>query len=283
MSSRLTRGGARALALPVAALALVLHARPAAANPHTLAFTYPWETLGKGQVEVEQYVDIIPIRVFAEAGSKATVVEPRYELTTEFEYGITDRLELGLYLAMKNAPEEQGAGSPLAFDGVKQRLRYRIGKENELPVDISLYLEIEEMHDALEIEEKVNLQKRFGPLKAMINLWAEQEFARDGAVLNLHPTGGLSYQLTPNFSLGIETWTSANINLNGSAPKPTPGSVEAFNMQPHQFLGPSVAFLWDKLWWAVSAYGRLDDASRPMRAGEELGHLYVRSIVGLSL
>jgi hypothetical protein len=256
----------------------------AAANPRPLPFSYPWETLSKGEAEIEQIVDIAPIRVFEAPGSTKTVVEPRYELTTELEYGITDRLELGLYFAAKNAPEEQGAGAPLVFDGVKQRLRYRIGKEGQLPVDLSVYFEVAELHDEIELEEKLNLQKRFGNLKLLSNLWVEQSFERGGNVeLKLHPTAGLTYQVTPNLFVGAEYWLNAVVKLHETAgeDEADPNGTAAFNDRPHNFVGPALALFWDKLWWSTAAYGRVDEVSRAMRPGDAFGHFYVRTAIGL--
>lgn len=284
-STRRTSGRiARPLAMAVALLAPLFSARTARANPHPLPFTYPWETLSQGEAEVEQYVDIVPLRTFEAPGaSRKTVVDPRYELTTEIEYGITDRLELGLYFAAKNAPEELGANAPIGFDGIKQRLRYRIGKEGELPVELSVYFEVAEMHDEIELEEKLNLQKRFGHVKAMANLWIEESFVRGGAMqLQLHPTGGVAYQVTPNLWTGVEYWMTAAIPLTAHE-SAAPGSVDAFNARSHHFVGPTLAFVWDKLWWGLGGYARLDDFSRAMQPGDALGHVWVRSVVGMML
>jgi hypothetical protein len=276
-------GAGKKLAVAAAFLAAALSPGRAAANPRPLPFTYPWETLSQGEAEVEQYVDVVPLRALDGSGDgrAMTVIEPRYELQTEIEYGITDRLELGLYLVAKSAPEEQGAGSPLAFDGLKQRLRYRIGNEGQLPVDMSIYFEVSEMHDELELEEKLNLQKRFGRLKLLANLWVEQSFVRGGAVdFVLHPTGGLTYQVTPNVWTGAEYWMQAIMPLTAEEQAPA-GSVAAFNAHSHHFAGPALAFVWDKLWWSTGAYARLDEATRPMQVGDAFGHFYARTVIGL--
>lgn len=273
----------------LASLLPLLTPRFASANPRPLPFTYPWETLSQGQAEIEQYVDVVPLRVLeGSAGSTKTVVEPRFELQTEVEYGITDRLELGLYLVAKNAPEEAGAGAPLVFDGLKQRLRYRIGKEGQLPVDMSVYFEVAEMRDELEVEEKLNLQKRFGSLKLLANLWVAQSFERGGNVaLELHPTAGFTYQVTPNLFAGAEYWMKASVPLHeaqGAGHEvAAPDSPAAFNDSAHQFAGPALAFVWDKVWWSTGAYARLDEIGRPMQPGDHFGHFYVRTVIGLQL
>ena len=80
-----------------------------------------------------------------------------FQLITEIEYGVTDKLELGLYFQFVSEPGE----APLIFDGIKQRLRYRLAEQGQWPVDVSVYAELAEMHDEVELELKLNLaQKR---------------------------------------------------------------------------------------------------------------------------
>jgi hypothetical protein len=38
-----------------------------------------------------------------------------------------------------------------------------------------------------------------------------------------------------------------------------------------------------KLWWSVGAYLRLDDMKRAVEIDDQYGHLWVRSVIGLSL
>jgi hypothetical protein len=101
------------------------------ANPRPFPFSYTYPTVAPGHLEVEQYVDIIPIRVERELadGTVEGVIRPRFQLQTELELGITDKLELGLYLVFEQGPGD----SPLRFRGVKQRVRYRLFEQGELP------------------------------------------------------------------------------------------------------------------------------------------------------
>jgi hypothetical protein len=94
--------------------ALVCLALPARANPRPLPYSYPYETLPAEEAELETYVDITPVRIVdpEDATGNGRIWDQQYRLQTEFEYGITDRLELGLYLVLANE-----AGGPLAFDG----------------------------------------------------------------------------------------------------------------------------------------------------------------------
>ena len=80
-------------------------ARSAAANPRPLPFTYPYETLAEEEVEIEQYVDMTPVRAIPVATGQPAWLNI-YRLQTEFEYGITDRLELGLYVQYVPRPSD---------------------------------------------------------------------------------------------------------------------------------------------------------------------------------
>ncbi len=59
------------------------------ATPQPLPFTYVWETLPEGSLEVEQYVDYTPLKTVDPATGSPTYVGVS-QFQTEFEYGITD-------------------------------------------------------------------------------------------------------------------------------------------------------------------------------------------------
>ena len=138
----------RSLLAASLALTPLVAARPAAANPRPLPFTYPYQTLPEGEAELEQYLDVSPLRTVADGGLPGSKQwELGYYAQTELEYGITDRLELGLYLVGGQDP-----GSSFVLDGTKQRLRLRLAEEGQWPVDTAVYFEVSELHDELELE-----------------------------------------------------------------------------------------------------------------------------------
>lgn len=250
----------------------------ARANPRALPFTYPYQTLEKGAIEVEQFVDVTPsLALSSSTGAPANL--GLFLFQTEFEYGLTDRLELGLYFQF--APQAgdgfAGAGA-LGSTGAKQRLRYRIGREGELPIDVSVYGELTETDREFEIEAKVNLEKRFGALRLMTNLWTEYELYYDGKrewVLN--PTLGATYQILPELHAGLEGWVRAEFPEAG-VPDPRP-----FGLGPHAYVGPAFMFNFGRLWWSVGAYFRVSDAERPVEVGDSFGKVWLRAIAGVEL
>ena len=117
------------------AVAVFLVSAAAHANPKTLPFSYGTATTAPGGFELEQYVDLIPIKVERELGDGGleSTWAMRFQLQTELEYGLTDRVELGFYLSFV-----QGAaadGSPLQFQGIKQRVRWRVS-DDEWPLEL---------------------------------------------------------------------------------------------------------------------------------------------------
>ena len=266
-----------------AALAVLAVPAMAAANPRPLPFTYPYETLPEGGIEVEQYLDATPVRTLVDGadGRPQSVFDQRYGVQTELEYGITDHLELGAYLVFEQDPNERNGA--LGFDGTKQRLRYRFAEEGELPVDVAIYGELAEFHDEIEFEEKVILGKRFGNLRLMANLWVEQEVERGNSDVGFvyNPTLGATYQVDPRLWLGVEGW--AHGYFNDEASQATPGTPEAFNAKTHVFVGPAISLQFGRVWASVAPYFRLDDMARAAQIGDQYGKVWVRGVLGVEL
>jgi hypothetical protein len=249
----------------------------AMANPRPLPFTYPYETLPAEEAEIEQYVDLTPVRIpdTTDPSGTATLWDQKYMLQTEFEYGITDRLELGLYLVFVN-----DAGGPLAFDGLKQRLRLRLAEQGDWPVDVGLYGEVAEFHDEFELEQKLILSRRFDRVRLMANLWFEESLERYQGELEtrFRPTAGATAEITPNLHLGVEYWGVGKFENDAPA-----ASVTRFNDGFHHYVGPAVSLQFGKLWWSTAAYFRVDGTKRSSQVGDLYGHAWVRTVIAVAL
>ena len=258
---------------------------PARATPRTLPFSYPNETLPKGALEVEMYTDVNPLRVAADpsGATPGNIWAPEYRLQTEFEYGITDRVELGLYQVFE-APPVPGGDNAFLFDGLKWRVRTRLAEPGELPVDIGLYLELETMHDELALEGKVNLQRRLGGVRLLANLWAEEAWVRPldtkahgrQAEFIINPTAGASFEVTPTFQPGFEYWARGQLSASGDTPQ------DRENSRVHHFLGPTSHLNFGRLWWTAGLYLHLNSTSKP-NPGDAYGPVWFRSVIGLDL
>ena len=276
----------RVIAIALAGAAL-LPSGASRANPRALPFTYPSESLPKGASEVEQYTDLTPVKAYTGGSTPSWTLN--YTLTTEFEHGITNRLELGLYLALQSdtGSGSGSANSPLTFSGIKQRLRYRFAAPGQWPVDVAVYLELAELSNEVELEGKLNLQRRVGPVRFMVNLWAEHEFYYNGMqewVLN--PTAGVTAQIRPMFHLGFEYWMHAEVGRTGGpalAPSAMLDAATVANTNAHSYLGPAMLLQFGRFWWSTGAYLRLDGIHDPLPVGALYGHFWIRTIIGLDI
>jgi len=257
--------------------------RSAGATPVPLPFTYPYETLQKGEGEDELYGDMTPLRVQAAPAdpTRGRIWEPAYVLQNELEYGVSDRVELAFYQVMEASPQD-GGGNSMTFDGFKYRARIRLAEAGQLPVDVALYFELETLHDEVSLEEKVILAKRFGAFHWMTNLWVEQELNRpwdDGqrnADFVINPTMGMTYEVAPWFQPGLEDWARGTFGGTQLSP------VDGRNKQVHDFLGPTFHFNWGKVWFSLGAYANLSSMNKP-EYGAAYGPVWFRTLLGFNL
>jgi hypothetical protein len=222
-------------------------------------------------------VDVIPTRVARERsdGTLEGVLGHRYVLQTEFEYGITDRLEGAFYLVFRQSAAV-GSGS-LHLQGIKQRLRYRFANDYEWPVGVAAYFEVAEFNDEIEVEEKLILGRRFGRLQVLANVWFEQEryFQTKETKLIYNPTAGVTWEFSPRFIAGLEYWVRGRMD-GGAASGDSPS-------HPHHYLGPTLLLQGEAMWLSVGAYLGLSTVGKGFQVGEAYGPLWIRALLGVDL
>ncbi|HEX4419331.1 MAG TPA: hypothetical protein VH165_15575 [Kofleriaceae bacterium] len=250
------------------------------ANPRPLPFTYTTDTLPAGGVEVEQYVDLEPLRAQNPiSGDKQWYLPSAF--LTEIEIGIADRLELGLYMTIVPDPGEQLVNKALfpgEGSGLKQRLRYIFADPDELPVDVGVYGELTETEREVEFEGKLLLQKRFDRVRVAANISSEYElYFSEQREFVLNPSLGVTYEVSPKLHLGLDSWLRGEYPMN---PKP---ASRTFGLGPETYVGPAVMTNFGKIWWAVGAYVRVSDFSHELQPGEPYGPIYFRSMIGYDL
>lgn len=265
--------------LAVLLLASVAAPRSASANPKLLPFSYGTRTMAPGDLEMEGYIDTVPMRVARELedGTSEAVTTPRYVLQTELEIGLTERLELGIYTQFRQAADADGA--PLQFQGLKQRVRYRVTEPGEWPVDVALYGEIAELRDEIELEEKILLERRFGAFTALANLWIEQEWywIADETKFLYNPTVGLAYELHPAATIGLEYWARGRFDTaDGMTGDDESGGTR-------QYLGPTLTVQKGEYWLTLGAYARLDRLGEDVVLDDAGGSAWIRLILGIGL
>jgi hypothetical protein len=248
----------------------------ARATPKPLPFTYGADTNPKGQGEVEQYVDLVP--VIAINGNGAPQHYLATQMQTEVEYGLSKSVELGLYVTL--APQTAGfleTPSLTEGNGAKQRIRWRLADQGDWPIDVALYGELTENESEIEIEAKLILERRFGPVRLLANAWFEHEFYFTGRrewVLN--PTAGFTVQATPTVSPGFEWWMRQEIRADATDPP-------SFNAGPHHYVGPTLRVSLGNFFWTSGLYLRVSDFGRALTPGvDSYGPVWFRSLVGFS-
>lgn len=251
----------------------------AQANPRPFPFTYIVPTEPQGDLELELYADMLPVKVLdAEEKKPTKLLLPQYQI--EMEYGITHKLELGLYLTLAPRPGESYSSVPSLTEGngLKQRLKYRFDDPGEWPIDVAVYGELTEREKEIEIEAKLILERRFGDFRIATNLVLEREYEFAGeAAWVLNPSLGLTYQITPRFHPGIESFVRYELP-DEAEPGPKP-----FEDRPQAYVGPTMLFSFGDIWWSSGMYFRATDQHHTMQVGESLAPIWFRSVVGVGL
>jgi hypothetical protein len=258
----------------VAALLALTYAGTASANPRPLPFTYPHEQLVSGATELEQFIDFTTAKATDSNTGRVDAQYGLFQFQTEFEHGITDRLELGLYVMYAPAPPVDFTNTPRPIEGngMKQRLRYKLADTGVWPIDVAVYGELVENERELELEGKLILQRRIGIARIMGNLTGEQEFYYNGEKeFVLDPSAGVTFEATPAIQPGIEWWMRAEF----------PEESEESAPASQQYVGPALLLQMGPLWWTNGFYMRAsnwNDNINPPHQG--FGKLWIRSVIG---
>lgn len=199
-----------------------LVAAPLPAHGRDYLVTQPYATTKRGEFEVEVWNDMN----FTEADTDDSY-SSKHQM--EFEYGLTDHLQLAYYEVYTWNRRQDWER-----DMFKLEAKWRLADAGRWPVDVALYTEYknpdgprERRSDAL--EHKLILSKDVGPWNLIGNVVFEKE-------INTHSdwefeyTAGVSYALTARTRIGLEL-------------KETLGDAEAFGVhrKDHQlFLIPGI-------------------------------------------
>lgn len=208
-------------------------------------FTYVYEatTASKGEIEIENWATWKTQR---EEGSRGNVFDFRHEI----EFGITDRLQIGVYVADWSVVDKVAGGEDGAhaiYQDSAIELIYNLTNPVTDIVGSAIYGEIQLGDQKLELESKLILQKNLGPVVLAYNatLEAEWEGERFGyfneRTGTFEQTLGASYQFTPNFLLGGEFLHE----IDFSEWKEAGDSVV--------YVGPNASFRYDRFYITATA------------------------------
>lgn len=192
-------------------------------------FTYVYEatTSPKGEVEMENWVTWNTQKENGVRGNS-------FDFRTELEYGITDKLQIGLYVADWQAMDSvAGGGWPHGQynDSAVELIRNLTSPTTDI-IGSALYGEVKLGDRLFAMETKLLLQKNFGPLVVAYNAILEAEWEGEQAGYynqtkgTLGQTLGASWQFSPHFLVGGEFqqemdlpgWKSANDSVIYAGP-----------------------------------------------------------------
>lgn len=202
-------------------LAFATATGPLLAHEEPFGYLRGAQTEAKGEWELTQWTTA---RVGKESGRYLGL-----DLATELEYGVTDRLQVALYLLTDYHYSKDAVGSSGPIDdrnrfglnGTSAELKYQLRDPFKESFGLALYLEpgfnsIERAdggrHDEFELEAKLIAQKNFldNRLVAVANYTIEPEWVRSAGTawetnLKMEWTAGLSWKFAQRWWLGVET------------------------------------------------------------------------------
>ena len=262
-----------ALAIVVTGLLTV----SAGATDRRFTFTYEPETMPQGAKEFEQWITLKTQRT-------KNVDQDNYnewDFREEFEYGVTDRYQVALYLNGRSTSyrsEAEGDVSDFSFKGISLENIYNVLNPAEKPVGLSLYLEGTYSGEEAEIEQKIIFGQRHGDWKWALNLVHATEWED-----NLHEIEG---ELEGTIGVGRDLgkrWCAA-LELRSITKIPEYEEFETTAL----YLGPTFSYREDNWWAALSVlpqvWGKEWDDSGDGHDNLDLAHnerVHIRILFGI--
>lgn len=209
----------------------------AAQADRRFSYSYEAKTYTPGSIELETW-----------ATWKTRDGFDRIDFRHELEFGITERLQIGVYL-----PDwrwEDGEGS--SIHDVALEVIYNLTNPNTHWLGSSVYGEIKGWENFLELESKLLLQKNFGKLAVVYNAILEAEWEEEGLEESkgeLAQTLGVAYQISPKFSAGFEALHEVELDDWSDA---SPSYV---------YVGPNASFNFGEAFLTVAGLWQVTDHS----------------------
>jgi len=248
--------------LPFCLAALTVTAQFCSGGARHFTFLYETTTSAPGSAELENWVTF-------RTGNPETHRFSELDFRHEFEFGITDRFQLSLYVAdwiYQTGFDDRASG--FAYSASAVEAIYNLTNPVIDPLGISIYQEVKVGDRLVESESKLIAQKNFGPLIIAYNATLEATWAGSGLEEQegeFQQALGASYELSPKFSLGIEM-------LHEFIFPEWRGHEETENF----FLGPNVSVRSGRWFACVTALAQVTNT-------RDEPDVQVRSIFGIAL
>ena len=186
------------LALVLAPLAFAATSR---ADERLFTYSYQATTIPAGQVELETWATFSH-RTPAEPGARS------FQFRHELEIGLTDRIQLDVYLAdWSSTRAAHGEPTHTQYDDSAVVLKIAYLDPHTDGIGLASYHEVKVGDEFLEFENKLLLQKNWERWTFVYNLTLEAEWEgshyeeRSGEIAN---TFGAAYECSPAFFVGGE-------------------------------------------------------------------------------
>ncbi|UCD76864.1 MAG: hypothetical protein JSV91_08025 [Phycisphaerales bacterium] len=229
--SHLPSTAAAALA---ALIALTATATLTEASERKFTYVYQTTTEAPGEIEYEQW-----ITWKTDKGSDSEY--DRFDIRHELEIGLTENLQLGLYLADWRSQRGSSVGDGVEYRGTAVELIYNLTDPTVDFLGSALYGELKLGPELFELEGKILLEKNIGKWTGAYNAGIESEWEGDNFGEDkgeLFQSFGLSYQVSPKFTLGAEVLHEI----------PVPDWSDTGDSV--LYLGPNASFRTDD-WWVT--------------------------------
>ena len=212
------------------------------ADERFFTYTYEPKVLPEGALEFEQWTTL--------RAGKENGVYSRWDLRSELEVGLTDRLTTAFYLNWKSvhfdSKDDTLDESEVEFKGVSSEWKLKLLDPTADAVGVLLYGEVSTNLNEFELEQKLIVGKNIDRLVLAFNTNVEEEweFVRENgeseteSELKLEFTAGASFRVTDRFALGVEV---REVNVF-----PDMEDLEHAAL----FAGPALHYSRDR-WWAT--------------------------------
>jgi len=171
------------------------------AGDRKFVFNYEATTAAPGTLEYEQWVTW-------KAGKENDSGFDRFDIRHEIEFGITDHLQMGIYLADWRYQDGSSVRNNRAeYRDTAVELIYNLTNPVTDVVGLALYGEVKFGDELFELEGKIILQKDIGPWTLVYNAtieaeWEGSDYEQDKG--KFEHTAGISYQFSPKLLAGAE-------------------------------------------------------------------------------
>ncbi|MHC4130580.1 MAG: hypothetical protein ACYSSP_09870 [Planctomycetota bacterium] len=205
------------------------------ADRRAYVWTYEYMTMPKGMSEIEYYLTL-KVPDYHNYDDKNI-----WEHQLEYEYGVTDRFDVAVYQRWQNTNTKDE--DKFEYTGTKLRTRYRLAEKGVYPLDTLLYLEYIRPDSSGEtqfLEGKLVLAKDVGKVNFAYNQIVKTPIKNGGKTENEY-AAGIGYELNPVWKFGIES--KGNFT------------------EDKFYLGPTVSWASEKIWFTIGAARGLNDRS----------------------